>query len=142
MNKIFVYGTLKSKKIQKKLFGKELKMYDAVLNNYSIYEAFDGWYFIKEKKGSNINGYVIEVDDRCLQICDAFEYCPIMYQRKTTYVSVNKELLETFIYVRVDDVKNYKEVIDFKSFSKFDEDFIINTEIKKFKEIKHPEYYN
>jgi len=73
MNKIFVYGTLKSPKIQKELFGKELKMYEAILKDYSIYEAEDGWYFIDKKIGNVVNGYVIELDDSCLEICDAFE---------------------------------------------------------------------
>ena len=30
---------------------------------------------------------------------------------------------------------------DFKTFSKFDEEFVINTGIKKFKEFEHPEFY-
>ena len=141
MNKIFVYGTLKSTKIQKELFGKELKMYEAVLEDYAVYEASDGWYFIKEKVGTNINGYIIELDNKSLEICDAFEYCPIMYQRKSIFVKVQNKEIQTYVYIRVDDIKNYKEASNFKSFSKFDEEFVINTEIKKFKEIEHPEFY-
>ena len=142
MNKIFVYGTLKSSKIQKELFGKELNMYEAVLKEYALYESEDGWYSINKKIGSTIYGYVIELDDRCLEICDAFEYCPTMYQRKSTSVLVNDKPIEVYVYIRVDNVKNYKRVLDFKSYSKFDEEFVIDTEIKKFKEIEHPEFYN
>ena len=61
MNKIFVYGTLKSPKIQKELFGKELKMYEAILKDYSVYEAEDGWYFIDKKIGNDLYGCVIEL---------------------------------------------------------------------------------
>ena len=141
MNKIFVYGTLKSTRIQKELFGKELKMYKAVLEDYSVYEAQDGYYFIKEKVGSNIVGYVIELDDKSLEICDAFEWCPVVYQRKSISVKVQNKEVSTDVYIRVDDINDYKEVLDFKTFSKFDEEFVINTEIKKFKEIEHPEFY-
>lgn len=141
MNKIFVYGTLKSTRIQKELFGKELKMYKAVLEDYSVYEAQDGYYFIKEKVGSNIVGYVIELDDKSLEICDAFEWCPIVYQRKSISVKVQNKEVSTDVYIRVDDINDYKEVLDFKTFSKFDEEFVINTEIKKFKEFEHPEFY-
>ena len=141
MNKVFVYGTLKSTKIQKELFGKELKMYEAILKDYSVYEASDGWYFIKEKVGTNINGYVIELDNKSLEICDAFEYCPIMYQRKSISVKAQEKQIQTDVYIRVDEIKDYKEVLDSKSFSKFNEEFVINTEIKKFKEIEHPEFY-
>ena len=142
MNKIFVYGTLKSPKIQRELFGKELKMYGAVLKDYSVYEAEDGWYFIDKKIGNVLNGCVIELDDRYLEICDAFEYCPEMYKRKRISVLVNNELIETYVYIRVDNIKKHKEVLDYKSFSKFDEKFVIDTEIKNFKEIEHPEFYN
>ncbi len=144
MNKIFVYRTLKSPKIQKELFGKELKMYEAALKDYSVYEAEDGWYFIDKKIGNVINGCVIELDDKCLEICDAFEYCPKMYQRRKITVLVNNEPIETYVYIRVDNdnIKNNKEVLDYRSFSKFDEKFVIDTEIKNFKEIEHPEFYN
>ena len=50
--------------------------------------------------------------------------------------------METYVYIRVDNIKNYKEVLDYKSFSKFDEKFVIDTEIKNFKVIEHPEFYN
>ena len=141
MNKIFVYGTLKSKKIQKELFGKEVKMYKATLRNYSIYEAIDGWYFIKEKEGNDIQGYIIELDDRCLEICDAFEYCPNMYQRKKISVILQHKEIETYVYIRVDDIKDYKEVLNYESYSKFSEEIVINEEINQFKTVEHPEFY-
>ena len=141
MNRLFVYGTLKSDRIQEALFGEKQKKYEAILNNYSVYEAEDGWYFIKEKKGCNIKGYVIELDDRNLEICDAFEFCPSMYKRERTTVSIENEDVEVFVYNRVDIINNYKEVLDFDTYSKFSEDEVINTEIKEFKEKEHPEFY-
>ena len=141
MNKIFVYGTLKSDKIQKELFGKTLKKYKATLRDYSICEAEDGWYFIKKKPGSSLNGYVIELDDRCLEICDAFEDCPNMYQRKKVLVATEYSEIETYVYIRTDEITNYEEVFKYESYSKFSEEFVINTEIKHFKEIEHPEFY-
>lgn len=142
MNKIFVYGTLKSDKIQYELFGKVLNRFPAKLDNYSLFEAEDGWYFIKENKGKSIDGYVIELNDRDLVICDAFEDCPTMYQRRLIKVLVENKLVEAYVYLRVDNVGKYKEVTDFTKYSKLDEDEVIKTEIKNFKEIEHPEFYN
>lgn len=141
MNKIFVYGTLKSKKIQKELFGTEVKMEKAYLQDYALYEASDGWFFIKPQKGSVLQGFVIELDDRCLKICDAFEYCPDMYQRKKVPIKTEKEEMIVDIYNRVDIIQDDKEITDFNSFSKYSEEDVIATEIKKFKEEEHPELF-
>ena len=140
-HKIFVYGTLKSDKIQKELFGKILKKHEAILKDYAIYEAEDGWFFIKKKMGKNIHGYVIELDDRDLEICDAFEDCPNMYQREKVFVIAKNKEIETYVYIRTDEIKSYKEVFEYESFSKYSEEFVINTEIKHFKQIEHPEFY-
>ena len=142
MNKVFVYGTLKSSKIQKELFGKELKKEKAILKDYALYEASDGWFFIKKKIGSSIQGYIIELDDKSLKICDAFEFCPTMYERRKVPVSVDDIIINTYVYYRIDEIKDYKEIIDSTLISKFSEDYVINTEIKKFKEIEHPEFYS
>ena len=52
-------------------------MYEAILKDYSVYEAEDGWYFIDKKDGNVLYGCVIELDDKCLEIYDAFEYCNV-----------------------------------------------------------------
>lgn len=48
MNYLFVYGSLKSKKVQIELFGKEFNTKKAELLDYGLYEAEDGFYFILE----------------------------------------------------------------------------------------------
>ena len=141
MNNLFVYGALKSKKIQLELFGKELNTKKAELIDFALYEAEDGWYFIKEEKGKRVEGYILEIDDYELKICDAFEFCPDMYQRKQIKVSCNENIIDGFVYIRVDDVGKYKTVDNFESYSKLSEDEFIATEIKNFKEIEHPEFY-
>ena len=49
MNNLFVYGSLKSEKVQKELFGKKLNMTKATLLNYGLYEAEDGFYYYGTK---------------------------------------------------------------------------------------------
>ena len=141
MNNLFVYGSLKSKKVQVELFGKELNTTKAELIDYALYEAEDGWYFIKEEKEKRVEGYILEIDDYDLKICDAFEFCPDMYQRKQIKALCNQEIIDAFVYIRVDDVGKYKTVESFDSYSKLSEDEFIATEIKNFKEIEHPEFY-
>ena len=141
MNNLFVYGTLKSKRIQLELFGKELNTRKAELIDFALYEAEDGWYFIKEEKDKRVEGYILEIDDYDLKICDAFEFCPDMYQRKQIKVSCNENIIDGFVYIRVDDVGKYKTVDNFDSYSKLSEDEFIATEIKAFKEKEHPEFY-
>lgn len=141
MNKIFVYGTLKSDKVQFELFGKTLEKYPARLKHFSLFEAEDGWYFVKERVGGVVEGFVVEMDDEDLKICDAFEYCPTMYERKMVKVVVNNELINTYAYFRIDDVGKYKGVTVSGGYSKLDEDEFIATEVKRFKEVEHPEFY-
>lgn len=141
MNYLFVYGTLKSTKVQIQLFGKELNTKKAELLDYSLYEAEDGFYFIREEKDKKVKGYILEINDYDLKICDAFEMCPDMYQRKEVTAVLDGRTINVFVYIRVDDVGNYKPVQNFDSYCKFDEDEFIATEIKEFKEKEHPEFY-
>lgn len=141
MNNLFVYGSLKSKKVQLELFGKELNTKKAELLDYGLYEAEDGWYFIKEEKDKRVEGYILEMNDYDLEICDAFEFCPDMYQRKLIKSLCNEKIIDAFVYIRVDDVGKCKPVDNFDSYSKLSEDEFIATEIKTFKETEHPEFY-
>ena len=138
---LFVYGSLKSKKVQKELFGKELKMYKAELKGYGLYEAEDGFYFIKKSEKDIIHGYLLEIDDYDLKICDAFEECPQMYQRQLIKVYVDGEEKEAYVYIRVDDIGKYKKIENFDTYSRLDEDEFIENEVIPFKEKEHPEYY-
>lgn len=142
MNYLFVYGTLKSPRIQKELLGKELKMQKASLIDFSLFEAQDGYYFVKESPiGEKVEGYLLEINDNDLKIFDAFELCPTMYERKNVKVEANNKLIEAYLYIRIDDVGKYKKVSDFSTLSRLSEDDVILEEIIKFKEIEHPEFY-
>lgn len=141
MNNLFVYGSLKSEKVQKELFGKKLNMTKATLLNYALYEAEDGFYFIKQQQNKSVEGYILEINDYDLKICDAFEMCPSMYQRKEINIMINGKSKNVFVYIRVDDVGNYKIVDNFDSYSKYSEEEFIETEVKEFKEKQHPEFY-
>lgn len=89
MNYLFVYGSLKSKKVQRELFGKELNAKKAELLDYALYEAEDGFYFIKKQKHKSVKGYILEIDDYDLKICDAFEMCPDMYERRQKFQTLS-----------------------------------------------------
>lgn len=141
MNLLFVYGSLKSRKVQKELFGKKLKSCEARLNNYALYEAEDGFYFIKKEENSIINGCLLELSDFDLKISDAFEFCPEMYRRELINVIVENEDKEVYVYIRCDDVGKYKKVKRNDTYSRLNEDDFISTEVKEFKEKEHPEFY-
>ncbi|MBQ2916964.1 MAG: gamma-glutamylcyclotransferase [Clostridia bacterium] len=141
MNYLFVYGSLKSKKVQKELFGRELKSYEAKLNNYGLYEAEDGFYFIKKEQNSIIEGKLLEMTELDLKISDAFEFCPQMYCRELINITVENEVREVYVYIRCDDVGKYKKVERYDTYSKLTEDEFIATEVKEFKEKEHPEFY-
>ncbi|MBE5820477.1 MAG: gamma-glutamylcyclotransferase [Clostridiales bacterium] len=141
MNKLFVYGTLKSKKVQVELLGKELNLKTAEITDYALYEAEDGFYFIKKEKNKSVKGYILEIDDYDLKICDAYEMCPTMYQRKKIKAMCNNEIVQAYVYVRVDEVGKSKFIENFESYCGFNEDEFIATEIKHFKTKEHPEFY-
>ena len=47
---------------------------------------------------------------RSLEICDAFEYCPNMYQRKSIHVIVDNAEIETYdnvLYISISSVLHY-----------------------------------
>jgi len=123
------------------LFGKELKTIEAELIDYALFEAEDGFYFIKKEKDKKVKGFILEIDDYDLKICDTFEECPIMYQRRTTKVVCEAKMIDAYVYIRVDDVGSFKYVENYDSFSKLSEDELIKTEIKEFKSKEHPEIY-
>ena len=141
MNYLFVYGTLKSKKVQIELFGKELNSKQAEVFDCGLYEAEDGFYFIKDEKGKRVKGYILEIDDYDLKICDAYEMCPTMYQRKQIKAVTDNEDVLAFVYIRVDEVGESKFIENFDSYCGFNEDEFIATEIKHFKTDEHPEFY-
>ncbi|MBH1941277.1 gamma-glutamylcyclotransferase [Mobilitalea sibirica] len=87
MHSIFIYGTLKDREFQRYLFGKELEMVNATLDNYKIYSDLDGYYYIENSKGNSINGKIIEVTDKELEIIEAWEEVP-MYIRKECKVTI------------------------------------------------------
>lgn len=142
MNKLFVYGSLKSEKVQKELFAKVLKSYEAELINYALYEAEDGYYFIKKELNEIVKGYILELEDYDLKICDAFEECPEMYHREKINCLCEGNSIEVYVYIRVDNVGNYKKVENFDLYSGLSENKLIENEIKIFKEKEHPEFYS
>ncbi len=140
LNYLFVYGSLKSKKVQKELFGKILKSEEAEIIDYALYEAEDGFYFIKEKEKSLVKGFILEISDYDLKICDAFEECPEMYIRQNKKIKINGKNLEAYVYIRKDNVGKYKIIENFDSYSKLTEKELIE-EVRIFKKFEHPEFY-
>jgi gamma-glutamylcyclotransferase (GGCT)/AIG2-like uncharacterized protein YtfP len=113
MNKyyLFSYGTLMNKEVQRVLFGHEIKMENAILENWKVYADIDGYFYVKEEEYSLVEGNVLELTEEELWIADQWEEVPTsMYLRRRVYVKLySGEAKEVFIYEKM-NVKAAKEV--------------------------------
>ena len=140
LNNLFAYGLLKSEKVQQALFGKNLKTKKCELPNHALYEAEDGFYFISAADNEIVHGRLLELSNFDLKICDAFECCPTMYQRIKVNVLIDNKEVDCFVYIRVDDVGKSVKIDNHDKTSRLNKVELI-AEIKKFKEVEHPEFY-
>ena len=133
MKSLFVYGLLKDKKVQQELLGKSLDSSKAKLKDFALYQAEDGYFFIKGTNGENVEGYLLEdLTQKDFEILDAFEVCPTMYQRKTAIAVCDGRETECYVYIRVDDVGKYKRIDDYSIMSGLNEDEMMAV-VQKFK---------
>jgi gamma-glutamylcyclotransferase (GGCT)/AIG2-like uncharacterized protein YtfP len=117
--KVFAYGCLKNKRIQSILFGKELKMVPAKLNDWILYTCPEGYFGITPNKGFFVEGYIIDIKKKDLKISDLWEEVPT-YQKEYLDVYIDDNTKEkVLIYTRRTDVpyekysKNKKLSIDY-----------------------------
>lgn len=85
--KVFIYGTLAEKEIQKMLFGRELNMSKAKLKGFKIQKAmYDGRVtayktIAKSSIDSFVKGQIIELVGNEINTCDRYEAAPDFYTR-------------------------------------------------------------
>lgn len=132
MNKelLFVYGTLKDKDVQKLLFDKELNFIKARLSDWAVFEDDDGYYYISRSKGDVVEGLVLELNIKQLEIADKWEEVPI-YNREKVKVIINEpNKKETVWAYTKENYENNKKVSD-RTLSKKSKDEVLD-EVRKF----------
>ena len=125
MHKLFVYGTLKSDMVQKKLLGHVLESYEAELPGYSVNIAEEYYNLVPSKEGY-VNGRVLIVSETDLLYIDQWEEIPLylkeelvvksQYGNEKVYVYIKKDEEQNISLVNnVDDIsnnRNLEEIID------------------------------
>src|SRR5215211_1203267 len=87
---LFVYGTLCDPRIQQVLFGRQISGVSATLSSWAVYcSDADGFLFIRPNAEGTVAGVIISLDERELEIADAWEDVPL-YRREI--VSVMSEV--------------------------------------------------
>ena len=115
MNKLFVYGTLKSEMVQEKLLGHVLESYDAELQGYSINIA-EEYYNLVPNEGGCVKGLVLLVSETDLLYIDQWEEVPF-YLKKELVVKSQYGDERVYAYIKKDDEKSVKLVNDIETVS-------------------------
>jgi AIG2-like family. len=103
MHKLFVYGTLKSEMVQKKLLGHVLDSYDAKLQGYSINIA-EEYYNLVPNEGGCVKGLVLLVSETDLLYIDQWEEVPF-YLKKEVVVNSQYGNEIVYAYIKKDDIE-------------------------------------
>ena len=115
MYKLFVYGTLKSEMVQKKLLGHTLESYDAKLQGYSINIAEEYYNLIPNEEGC-VNGRVLLVSEKDLLYIDQWEEVPF-YLKKEVVVKSQYGDEKVYAYIKRDTEKSIVLVNDIETVS-------------------------
>ena len=104
MHKLFVYGTLKSEMVQKKLLGHVLESYDAKLQGYFVNIA-EEYYNLVPNEGGCVKGRVLLVSETDLLYIDQWEEVPF-YLKEEVLVKSLYGYEKVFVYIKQDKEKN------------------------------------
>ena len=115
MHKLFVYGTLKSEMVQKKLLGHVLESYDAKLQGYSVNIA-EEYYNLVPNEGGCVKGRVLLVSETDLLYIDQWEEVPF-YLKEEVLVKSQYGDEKVYVYIKKDDEKSVKLVNDIETVS-------------------------
>lgn len=103
MNYVFSYGTFRSLYVQKRLFGRTVAMKPVALANYAVFAGKDGYHGLLPCKGSTVNGSLLALTDRELEIADGWEICPTLYFRRELKLYTDESTLtHGWVYFRTD----------------------------------------
>lgn len=107
---LFTYGTLQDIEIQTILFGKEILMKKATLDNWRIYSDEEGYYFIAKEQESFVEGHIMYLSQEELLVADQWEEVPT-YSRIMVVVKLAAGITcKSWAYVK--DNKKGKPVIN------------------------------
>ena len=115
MHKLFVYGTLKSEMVQKKLLGHVLESYDAKLQGYSINIA-EEYYNLVPNEGGCVKGLVLLVSETDLLYIDQWEEVPF-YLRNEVLVTSKYGDEKVYAYIKRDAERSIVLVNDIETVS-------------------------
>ena len=119
MQNLFVYGTLRSSEITKKLTGKTFETFPAVLEGYKMYCVKNCDYpAVISELGAETKGKIlVNVDDPALKILSVFE--GVDYEKRKVKVLCNNKYEDalTFVWVKELQLLENKDW-DFEGFQK------------------------
>jgi gamma-glutamylcyclotransferase (GGCT)/AIG2-like uncharacterized protein YtfP len=95
----FSYGTLRDAEFQRELFGHSVPTTPARLDGWQTVFTSSGYLTLVRADGASVEGALVEVNDRELAICDAWEEVPRYLPTPMTVVCDGRPL-ETWAYVR------------------------------------------
>jgi gamma-glutamylcyclotransferase (GGCT)/AIG2-like uncharacterized protein YtfP len=102
MQNIFVYGTLQSPEIVKKLTGKSFKTSVAVLPGFKLYSVKDCDYpAVIQQNDAETTGLVLEnVEDLSLEIISFYEGDEYEIQKVTVYIDGKSLIVLAFVWAK------------------------------------------
>jgi gamma-glutamylcyclotransferase (GGCT)/AIG2-like uncharacterized protein YtfP len=98
---LFAYGTLLDEKVQKKLFGTNLKsLHKARLHGWKIH-THEEYPFIAPEEGYIVEGILVELSTRELLIADEWEETPHVYRRELLEIQrIDGINMNAWVYTR------------------------------------------
>ena len=102
-------GRLCDSRIQQALFGRQISGVAATLSGWAVYcSDADGFLFIRPNAEGTVAGVIISLDDRELEIADAWEDVPL-YHREIVSVMSEAGDCEAWAYTRRETLGRLRE---------------------------------
>jgi len=136
MQNIFVYGTLLSSEIVKKLTGKSFKTFAAVLPGYQLYRVKNCDYpAIIQNEDSETKGLMLEnTDDSSLAVLSFYEGDEYEKKKVTVYVNGKPEAALAFVWAKENEFLT-DEGWDFREFEKNNLEHFLNVVVSETLEV-------
>lgn len=97
---LFVYGTLRSAELVRKITGKRFVAEEATLADYQRHELAGTYPFVLPCRGSHVRGLLLRgLDPSSLQALDAYELVGSLYARVLVTVETQAGEEEAYVYV-------------------------------------------
>ncbi len=96
----FSYGTLLDPEYQRELFGRSVPTTPAALPDWQAVFTPSGYLTIVRRPGTRVEGALVDVDERELAICDAWEEVPLYTRTTVRVTAADGAMIDTWAYVR------------------------------------------